>query len=75
MRKNDFEFDMPEHLPNSPMCPANVNHKSGGTGVCVYHGRRKSPFQVARDKRREGSEVSITEPGDEETESHGARGA
>ncbi|KAK8010480.1 hypothetical protein PG990_009445 [Apiospora arundinis] len=36
-----FEFDMPEHLPNSPMCPANKKHKSGGTGVCVYHGRRK----------------------------------
>ncbi|KAK8128416.1 hypothetical protein PG984_009524 [Apiospora sp. TS-2023a] len=36
-----FEFHMPEHLPNSPMCPANKKHKSGGTGVCVYHGRRK----------------------------------
>lgn len=36
-----FEFDMPEHLPNSPMCPTNKKHKSGGTGVCVFHGRRK----------------------------------
>ncbi|KAK7981764.1 Cdc73 family RNA pol II accessory factor, partial [Apiospora saccharicola] len=27
-----FEFHMPEHLPNSPMCPANKKHKSGGTG-------------------------------------------
>jgi hypothetical protein len=36
-----FEFDLPEHLPNSPMCPANKKHKSGGTGVCVYHGRRR----------------------------------
>ncbi|KAI1083406.1 hypothetical protein F5B20DRAFT_595417 [Whalleya microplaca] len=36
-----FEFDIPEHLPSSPMCPANKRHKSGGTGVCVYHGRRK----------------------------------
>ncbi|KAK8090983.1 hypothetical protein PG994_000488 [Apiospora phragmitis] len=36
-----FEFELPEHLPNSPMCPANKNHQSGGTGVCVYHGRRK----------------------------------
>ncbi|KAI1149748.1 hypothetical protein F4825DRAFT_453134 [Nemania diffusa] len=34
-----FRFDMPEHLPSSPMCPANKRHKSGGTGVCVYHGR------------------------------------
>lgn len=36
-----FRFDMPEHLPSSPMCPANKRHKSGGTGVCVYHGRAK----------------------------------
>ncbi|KAI2466810.1 hypothetical protein F4781DRAFT_434025 [Annulohypoxylon bovei var. microspora] len=41
MAPSSFEFDMPEHLPNSPMCPANKRHKSGGTGVCVYHGRRK----------------------------------
>jgi hypothetical protein len=37
-----FEFDVPEHLPGSPMCPANKRHKSGGTGVCVYHGRRRA---------------------------------
>ncbi|KAM0563346.1 hypothetical protein ACHAPJ_001064 [Fusarium lateritium] len=36
-----FEFQVPEHLPSSPMCPANKKHVSGGTGVCVYHGRRK----------------------------------
>lgn len=41
MAPASFEFDMPEHLSNSPMCPANTRHKSGGTGVCVYHGRRK----------------------------------
>ncbi|KAK0751114.1 hypothetical protein B0T18DRAFT_63166 [Schizothecium vesticola] len=40
-----FEFDVPEHLPNSPMCPANPKHKSGGKGVCVYHGRRKSSYR------------------------------
>ncbi|KAI1168340.1 hypothetical protein F5B18DRAFT_598051 [Nemania serpens] len=36
-----FRFDLPEHLPSSPMCPANKRHKAGGTGVCVYHGRAK----------------------------------
>ncbi|KAJ3518316.1 hypothetical protein NM208_g14558 [Fusarium decemcellulare] len=36
-----FEFQVPEHLPSSPICPANKNHASGGTGLCVYHGRRK----------------------------------
>ncbi|KAI0478754.1 hypothetical protein GGR56DRAFT_689724 [Xylariaceae sp. FL0804] len=42
-----FEFDLPEHLPNSPMCPANKRHRSGGTGVCVYHGRRRRPSSAA----------------------------
>lgn len=41
MGPKSFEFDMPEHLPTSPMCPANKKHKLGGAGVCVYHGRRK----------------------------------
>ncbi|KAI1762921.1 hypothetical protein GGR53DRAFT_396333 [Hypoxylon sp. FL1150] len=41
MAPASFKFDMPEHLPSSPMCPTNARHKSGGTGVCVYHGRKK----------------------------------
>lgn len=40
-QRREFEFDLPEHLPSSPMCPANKKHKSGGTGICVYHGRYK----------------------------------
>lgn len=30
-----FEFDLPEHLPSSPMCPANPKHKGRGKLVCV----------------------------------------
>ncbi|TRX96792.1 hypothetical protein FHL15_002098 [Xylaria flabelliformis] len=50
-----FRFDLPEHLPSSPMCPANKRHKSGGTGVCVYHGRAKrvkktSPNNLSGDR-------------------------
>jgi hypothetical protein len=30
-----FEFDLPEHLPSSPICPANPKHKLKGKGVCV----------------------------------------
>ncbi|KAF5570323.1 hypothetical protein FPANT_13766 [Fusarium pseudoanthophilum] len=41
-----FEFQLPEHLPSSPMCPANEKHVSGGTGVCVYHGRRKGASRL-----------------------------
>lgn len=35
-----FEFDMPEHLPSSPMCPANPMHKLKGKGVCVVSDMR-----------------------------------
>lgn len=42
MTNGGFEFDVPEHLPSSPMCPANSRHTSGGTGMCVYHGRRRA---------------------------------
>ncbi|KFA48694.1 hypothetical protein S40293_08521 [Stachybotrys chartarum IBT 40293] len=37
-----FQFDVPEHLPNSPMCPTNNRYFNNGTGVCVYHGRRRA---------------------------------
>lgn len=34
-RTSVFEFDTPEHLPSSPMCPANPMHRLKGKGVCV----------------------------------------
>jgi len=37
-----FHWDVPEHLPGSPLCPLSPKHKSGGKGICVYHGRQKS---------------------------------
>jgi hypothetical protein len=33
--KPDFALNVPEHLPTSPLCPANPRHPSGGNGVCV----------------------------------------
>ncbi|KAI1749924.1 hypothetical protein F4782DRAFT_533005 [Xylaria castorea] len=69
-----FRFDLPEHLPSSPMCPANKRHKSGGTGVCVYHGRakgaRKTPPNVSGDyspkggSRRDGDDELSEDSGD-----------
>lgn len=53
-----FQFDVPEHLPGSPLCPANGRHKSGGTGVCVYHGRGK-----AKSLLRDADRVSPSELG------------
>ena len=39
--KGMFDWDVPDHLPSSPLCPANPRHRGGGSGVCVYHGRGK----------------------------------
>jgi hypothetical protein len=33
--KPQFAFDVPEHLPNSPMCPAHPRNKTRGLSVCV----------------------------------------
>ncbi|PTB62922.1 hypothetical protein BBK36DRAFT_1128381, partial [Trichoderma citrinoviride] len=59
---NKFEFDVLEHLPGSPLCPADKRHKSGGTGVCVYHGRRKTGSHL-RDEvsRGQGQDYSSSD--------------
>ena len=37
-----FELDVPDHLPSSPLCPLNPNHKSGGKAICPMHGRKRT---------------------------------
>ena len=39
----EYVADVPEHLPNSPLCPRNPTHRSGGNGVCPYHGKSMQP--------------------------------
>ena len=36
-----FNLNVPDHLPSSPLCPKHPKHKSGGKGICVYHGRNR----------------------------------
>ena len=51
-----FELNIPEHLPNSPLCPRNPKHPSRGKGICVYHGRnRMMPIEEKGDTS-EGAE-------------------
>lgn len=38
----ELDYDIPDHLPSSPLCPKHPKHKSGGKGVCVTHGRNGS---------------------------------
>lgn len=47
--REEFVMSIPDHLPNSPLCPRHPKHKSGGTGTCVFHGRNKSLPQLAQE--------------------------
>lgn len=55
-----FDFQVPEHLPSSPMCPANPKHPSGGTGLCVYHGRRRTTSKLKNMATLDGTRMGIT---------------
>ncbi|KAH7350258.1 hypothetical protein BKA66DRAFT_541530 [Pyrenochaeta sp. MPI-SDFR-AT-0127] len=37
-----FEWLIPEHLPNSPICPLHPIYRGPYKGVCYWHGRGKS---------------------------------
>ena len=39
LSREHFVLQVPDHLPNSPLCPKHPRHKSGGTGICPVHGR------------------------------------
>lgn len=46
--REQLAVSVPDHLPNSPLCPRHPKHKSGGTGECPYHGRNPSvPKEIA----------------------------
>jgi parafibromin len=59
--KSQFELNMVEHLPNSPLCPKNPKHKSGGTGICVYHGRN-GKSRTAERATTSATEESVSYP-------------
>lgn len=42
LTREQLAVSVPEHLPNSPLCPRHPKHTSGGTGECSYHGRNPS---------------------------------
>ena len=37
-----FALNVPDHLPNSPLCPLSPKHKSGGKAICPIHGRKRA---------------------------------
>jgi hypothetical protein len=38
----EFVLHIPDHLPNSPLCPKHPKHKSKGRGRCPAHGRNRT---------------------------------
>ena len=52
----EFAASVPEHLPNSPLCPRHPKHRSRGKGVCPYHGKNMtSPPESRSATLREDS--------------------
>ena len=45
--KDNFDQNIPDHLPLSPLCPRHYKYTSGGTGDCIMHERnRKKDINV-----------------------------
>lgn len=43
-----FVLNVPDHLPNSPLCPLSPKHESGGKAICPIHGRKGATFNFAQ---------------------------
>lgn len=53
MSKEELAVSVPEHLPNSPLCPRHPKHKSRGRGECPFHGRNPTAV-LAKAMGKEG---------------------
>ena len=54
MSMEALAVSVPEHLPNSPLCPRHPKHKSGGRGECPFHGRNPTAL-LAKGLSPQGS--------------------
>lgn len=50
-----FELNIPDHLPNSPLCPLSPKHKNGEKVICPMHRRRKAGPVGAGESVRGGN--------------------
>ena len=39
--RDEFDYNILDHLPSSPLCPMHHKHPSGGAGDCMMHGRNR----------------------------------
>ncbi|KAG4030121.1 hypothetical protein MFRU_013g01450 [Monilinia fructicola] len=59
-RPHLFEFNVPDHLPNSPLCPTNPMHTSKGQGICPLHGRKRTLSHSPSISRSPTPEIRVT---------------
>ncbi|TGO86337.1 hypothetical protein BPOR_0312g00030 [Botrytis porri] len=61
-----FELNVPDHLPNSPLCPANPMHPSNGQAVCPMHGRNRTQSHSPSFSRSRTPDIEIRVTSDQE---------
>ncbi|KAJ8111684.1 hypothetical protein OPT61_g5785 [Boeremia exigua] len=44
--RRKFEWLIPEHLPNSPLCPLHIKYVGPSKGLCYWHGRKSNGWGV-----------------------------
>lgn len=57
--RDSFLFDIPEHLPSSPLCPMHPKHVSLGKGFCPIHDRKQSEEIQAPRRSRYDSAIPL----------------
>lgn len=54
--RRKFEWLIPEHLPNSVLCPLHPSYNGYSKGVCYWHVRKKSK-EGSKSEKGEGSSI------------------
>lgn len=49
--ESEFQLDVPDHLPSSPLCPLNPKYRGGVKAICPLHGRGKPTKRLTDDLR------------------------
>ncbi|TGO57692.1 hypothetical protein BCON_0063g00500 [Botryotinia convoluta] len=65
-KAHTFELNVPDHLPNSPLCPANPMHPSNGQAVCPMHGRNRTQSHSPSFSRSRTPDIEIRVTSDQE---------
>jgi hypothetical protein len=60
--RRKFEWLVPEHLPNSPLCPLHPKYKGPSKNLCYWHGRR-SGHKIRKGEYGTGGKMGSSEGG------------